>query len=133
MISVDIPMPENCRVCPLMYDDFRCNVSDEGFYEKDFDIYEEDLRPDWCPLIDSAPHVMKLSDIHNHMALWIEERPQEEITLCIGGASAGEWKYFITEYDASIWRRDDVYGKTWRAWTAKPTAEQRKAVKWDDK
>lgn len=24
------------------------------------------------------------------------------------------------------------YGKTWRCWTAKPTDEQRKAVKWDD-
>lgn len=24
------------------------------------------------------------------------------------------------------------YGKTWRCWSAKPTDEQRKAVKWDD-
>lgn len=24
------------------------------------------------------------------------------------------------------------YGKTWRCWTAKPTDEQRKAVKWDE-
>ena len=24
------------------------------------------------------------------------------------------------------------YGKTWRCWSAKPTPEQRKAVKWDD-
>ena len=27
---------------------------------------------------------------------------------------------------------DSEYGKTWRCWTAKPTDEQRKAVKWDD-
>lgn len=25
----------------------------------------------------------------------------------------------------------DLYGKTWRCWTARPTEEQRKAVKWD--
>lgn len=27
---------------------------------------------------------------------------------------------------------DDNYGKKWRCWTAKPTDEQRQAVKWDD-
>lgn len=26
---------------------------------------------------------------------------------------------------------DDSYGRKWRCWTAKPTEEQRKAVKWD--
>lgn len=26
---------------------------------------------------------------------------------------------------------DDSYGKKWRCWSAKPTDEQRKAVKWD--
>ena len=27
---------------------------------------------------------------------------------------------------------DDNYGKKWRCWSAKPTDEQRKAVKWND-
>ena len=27
---------------------------------------------------------------------------------------------------------DDSYGKKWRCWSAKPTDEQRQAVKWDD-
>ena len=27
---------------------------------------------------------------------------------------------------------EDMYGKQFRLWTAKPTDEQRKAVKWDD-
>lgn len=27
---------------------------------------------------------------------------------------------------------DNNYGKKWRCWTAKPTDEQRKAVKWND-
>ena len=27
---------------------------------------------------------------------------------------------------------DDNYGKKWRCWSAKPTDEQRQAVKWDD-
>lgn len=26
---------------------------------------------------------------------------------------------------------NEFYGKTWRCWTARPTDEQRKAVKWD--
>ena len=28
---------------------------------------------------------------------------------------------------------DDSYGKKWRCWSAKPTDEQRQAVKWNDK
>ena len=27
---------------------------------------------------------------------------------------------------------DDSYGKKWRCWSARPTDEQRQAVKWDD-
>lgn len=27
---------------------------------------------------------------------------------------------------------DDAYGKRWRCWSAKPTDEQREAVKWDE-
>ena len=27
---------------------------------------------------------------------------------------------------------NDWYGKTWRCWSARPTDEQRRAVKWDD-
>ena len=30
-----------------------------------------------------------------------------------------------------IQRGDDSYGKKWRCWSAKPSDEQRKTVKWD--
>lgn len=34
--------------------------------------------------------------------------------------------------DEALELDSENYGKTWRCWTAKPTDEQRKAVKWDD-
>ena len=33
--------------------------------------------------------------------------------------------------DMVVWRPVDDYGKTWRCWSARPTDEQREAVKWD--
>jgi len=39
------------------------------------------------------------------------------------------WPYVTS---MRIQRGDESYGKKWRCWTAKPTDEQRKAVKWDD-
>ena len=32
----------------------------------------------------------------------------------------------------TTWYPIDLYGSKWRCWSAKPTDEQRKAVKWDD-
>lgn len=38
------------------------------------------------------------------------------------------WPYVTS---MRIQRGDESYGKKWRCWTAKPTDEQRKAVKWE--
>lgn len=39
----------------------------------------------------------------------------------------------MTEPNGRVgWYKLDDYGKTWRCWTARPTDEQREAVKWDD-
>ena len=39
----------------------------------------------------------------------------------------------MTEPNGRVgWCKLDDYGKTWRCWTARPTEEQREAVKWDD-
>ena len=39
-------------------------------------------------------------------------------------------EYWDMPIDANL--SSDLYGKTWRCWTARPTDEQREAVKWDD-
>jgi len=38
-------------------------------------------------------------------------------------------KYFGTDLDDAL--RPEKYGKRWRCWSAKPSKEQREAVKWD--
>ena len=62
MIQIDMPMPEGCDVCPLMYDYIQCNALPEGcedddaFNEEGFDWTK---RPEWCPLKEQEPTTFK--------------------------------------------------------------------------
>lgn len=53
MIRIDMPMPENCRMCPACseYDICLIHVDGKDFYDKDVSEFIEG-RPDWCPLHD---------------------------------------------------------------------------------
>ena len=77
-----------------------------------------------------VPRVLALDEIHRGMAVWLEDVDKADVILAIGGSSAGRAKCFITENDISIAPKDAEYGIRWRAWTAEPTEEQRKEVKW---
>ena len=82
-------------------------------------------------LKEQEPRVLALEEIHRGMAVWLEDVDKADVMLAIGGSSAGAAKCFITEKDMSITPKDAEYGIRWRAWTQKPTDEQREKVKWD--
>jgi len=65
------------------------------------------------------------------MTFWLEDVDKSELLLAIGGATCHYAKTFITENDRSIAAEDSEYNIRWRAWTSKPTEEQREGVKWD--
>lgn len=83
------------------------------------------------PRVMTLDEVKKLQSLHDG-AVWIEassglfpalpEICMSNITFFVAIPLNNYRKYFENEY----------YGKTWRCWTARPTNEQRKAVKWDD-
>ena len=51
MIHIDMPMPENCRMCPACseYDICLIPVDGKGFGEQNVSEFI-DNRPNWCPL-----------------------------------------------------------------------------------
>lgn len=51
MIQIDMPMPKNCRMCPVCseYDICLIPVDGKGFGEQNVSEFTEG-RPEWCPM-----------------------------------------------------------------------------------
>lgn len=81
------------------------------------------------------PRVMTLEEVKmldsDYYYLESMRSPGKELREIVGayGLTCVTWP-------SITWARqtmgDSGYGKTWRCWTARPTEEQRKAVKWDE-
>ena len=108
----------HCDGCPYNSKDFRCRL---------------DLRNDAIELLKAQePRVMTLEEVvttTENTIVWYEHigknmmRPRivsyaDKKTVCF--TDGGVWNY-----------KKDGYGKRFRFWTSRPTAEQREAVKWD--
>lgn len=69
------------------------------------------------------PHCLTLDELRKvepETVLW-REIYGDKPTVCEFSGTEEFWEI-----------NTDIYGKSFRLWTAKPTDEQRKAVKWDD-
>lgn len=85
--------------------------------------------------------VLEYSEIEKHPLVWLEDNDKEDVIpalfLQYNGWNAEFTVQAPDKYVDSIIRSakiiavERVYGVTWRAWMAKPTNEQRKAVKWN--
>ena len=119
--------------CCVAYD-YKCNdcpYQDDGGAEDG--CYSDELKADALALLKAQePRVLQLNEIHRGMTVWLEDVDKSELLLAIGGASCHYAKTFITENDRSIAAEDSEYNIRWRAWTSRPTDEQREKVKWDD-
>jgi hypothetical protein len=84
-------------------------------------------------LKEQEPRVMTLGEIFTAQKTdtWYEIRNEETIHPLMLVETENSIKhqcaYFWPEFVAPI----KGYGKTWRCWTARPTDERRKAVKWE--
>jgi hypothetical protein len=90
-----------------------------------------------------SPSVMTLDEIGNalKMPLWKETKSIHkdlyngwvlEYDIQKGQGIMGTALSMTEPSGRVVWYRLGDYGKTWRCWTARPTDEQRKAVKWDE-
>ena len=85
-------------------------------------------------LKEPEPRVMKLEDVKafgwDYCYLEEERLPGKEYRSVCGdyALTCITWPCVAS---MRIQHGDNNYGKKWRCWTAKPTDEQRKAVKWE--
>ena len=59
MIQIDLPLPDDCSVCPCNNDFVSCGVTKKNFYE-DGNAEALDKRPEWCPLKEVNENERKL-------------------------------------------------------------------------
>ena len=107
----------------------------EGGYESG-DCQENMIRAALALLREQEPRVLALEKIQSGTVevAWLECSDKEEVRagLWFKRINEGEDEGIIIHVlDGFEGLRTEVYGKTWRCWTARPTEEQRKAVAWD--
>lgn len=111
---------ESCKLCPYHYDG--CEIA---------------LCHDALALLrEQEPRVLTLEKIQSGTVevAWLECSDKEEVRagLWFKRINEGEDEGIIIHVlDGFEGLRTEVYGKTWRCWSARPTEEQRKAVPWD--
>lgn len=126
------PHDPDCNLCPYDSIDLRCRAK---------------LRDDIMMLLKAQePKFMTLEEVIAHYSLspvfvddfgaqedyyediqplYFEFPHQEEDSWIVHWRGYAHVARYLGEWKHS-------YNKKWRCWTAKPTDEQRKAVKWDD-
>ena len=80
------------------------------------------------------PRVLALDEIHGSMAVWLEDVDKADVILAITEsefyALHGLCRCFITSDNRRIAPLKREYGIRWRAWTYRPTDDQRKSTPW---
>ena len=101
-----------------------------------FDIFSERLAYALELLMKGQePRVLTLEEVQNDCPDYVYVETKGgwiECAVMNCGESNKDFGYFvygIDEYFVLSWKN---YWAKWRCWTAMPTGEQRKAVKWDD-
>lgn len=83
-----------------------------------------------------TPRVLTLEEIRSGTVevVWLEDADKPNVIPGIWfrlSNEGGDEAVDIHIRDGFVGARLAVYGKMWRAWTSRPTEEQRKAVPWD--
>ena len=137
MIQIDMPMPDNCLECRFNTSEFGyCNAMPVEFVGQVSD-FEEDGRPEWCPLKALEARVMTLGDLREIGSvwelntppyLWMEINPSYRWTRGFWVA----WREIYDMIDGLHPTYDaDNYGEIWRCWTSRPDEKRRAETPWE--
>lgn len=85
-------------------------------------------------LKEREPKVIDISEIYTAKKLdvWIENKSENTVHPLMLIETEMTNKSQTAFFYPMLVRPIKAYGKTWRCWSARPTDEQRKAVKWDE-
>lgn len=101
---------DECRRCPYS-SDCRDEILPVGMVHLANDALEL--------LKEQEPRVLTLEEARTYEVVWPEDKGEGELHPLIVQNNMNDSKHY-------------KYGIHWRVWSAKPTDEQRKAVKWDE-
>jgi len=84
------------------------------------------------------PRLLTLDEIHDSMVVYLDAGTKflklvddDGVVLAIGGSERAGAKCFITVWDVNVAAMNDEYNVTWRAWSERPTKEQREGTLWE--
>ena len=124
------PVSHTCGDCP--YQDNHVECARRVVTDAIALLREQEAR------VMDAEEVARLTE-ETYQWLWIEEIQNITWNLhCLRAfvyskhPDTGEFYILANGYRDIVKLEGDEYGKTWRCWSARPTEEQRKAVKWND-
>lgn len=89
-------------------------------------------------LKEQEPRVLTLDEAAAAQEVWVEawlSVPKKYVIMVTSLYLTDDCKNFELELlgtDKKAFMLAEAYGHTWRCWSAKPTDDQRKAVKWDE-
>ena len=114
--------PDTCFECPYFTGRIDCSHK---------------MNTDALTLLrEQEPRVLTLEEIRSGTVevVWLEDPDKPNVIPGIWfrlSNEGGDEAVDIHVMDGFVGARLAVYGKMWRAWTSRPTEEQRKAVPWD--
>ena len=83
-------------------------------------------------LKEQEPRVMKPEEILDYDgAIYLEDFGEPEIVIAVYDRSVARRVKFAVRGTRSTFADYDDYNKQWRAWTSRPTEEQRKNTPWE--
>ena len=126
-------MPEKCSECRFQSEHYYCSAMEKEYCGYTWD---DDGKPDWCPLIDANPRMLTLGEAQEAQYVFIETRKWVDGDYH-GIAIHKDTDYsdclteFLDSYGCELTCDNSMYNDNWRCWDKKPTQEQTMAVKWN--
>lgn len=125
--------------CNLNIEDYRFKNCLHCHYREDVDhltwsCHDEEMLPDALELLEKMnPRILNPEEIPDYdAAIYLEDIDKSEIIIALYKRNVGNRVEFVAPVHREVIPSYIDYNKRWRAWTARPTEEQRKAVKWDE-
>lgn len=85
----------------------------------------------YAMLKEQKAHILAIEELWNTEVVWLERRDKKYVKAALPFIDAQDDTYLFNTSLGEIELLPHLYRHTWIAWSARPTEEQRRAVKWE--
>ena len=82
-------------------------------------------------LKEQEAHILTIEELWNAEVVWLEWRDKAQVKVVLPFIDAQDETYLFNGTVGSFEEIPCWYKHTWDAWSARPTEEQRRSVKWE--